>query len=109
MAAPRAASRAGASPALEAAQAACLHIVGQQNRLRHFSHGLALVHARLSNLTEGFLLGKALLLHQKALGTLNDLACFQLFDEVPCLFFESTKHTVACQSHLNCWNDLALP
>ena len=67
----------------------CLHIVGEQDCLRYCSHRLATVHARLADLTKGLLLGKALL-DEKTLGTLNDLAAFQLFGEARYLLLQGS-------------------
>ena len=55
-----------------------LHFIRKQNSLRHFAHGLTIVHAGLLNFAEGFLLVQPLFLHQQTFGPLNDFARLQL-------------------------------
>src|SRR6266705_6382667 len=51
-----------------------LHLVCQQDCLRHFTHGFAIVHACFLNLAKCLLLAEPLFLHQKTLSPLDDLA-----------------------------------
>src|SRR6266705_6813916 len=84
-----------------------LHLVCQQDCLRYFSHGFAIVHTCLLYLAESLLLSETLFFHQHTLGTLNYLACLQLFGQVASLFFNGAKLIVAIKGKFNCRRHLA--
>src|SRR5579859_5263158 len=62
--------------------ASALELLGQEDRFGHILHRLAVVHARLLDTAESFLLADVVLFHEHALGFLDHFARGQMVFQV---------------------------
>src|SRR5450756_2594080 len=76
-------------------------LVGQNDGLGHVFHRLAIVHTHFLDLAEGFGLAEPLLVHQDALGPVDQLASLQRCLKIQNLLLQFLKLSETGQRHLD--------